>query len=36
MLLERDEAISIVDENGHMIGVVNRHSVASMLQAEQQ
>ena len=36
MLLERDEAISIVDESGHMIGVVNRHSVASMLQAEQQ
>jgi glycine betaine/proline transport system ATP-binding protein len=36
MLLERDEAISIIDESGNAIGVVNRQSVASMLQAEQQ
>jgi glycine betaine/proline transport system ATP-binding protein len=36
MLLERDEAISIIDESGKAIGVVNRQSVASMLQAEQQ
>jgi len=36
MLLERDEAISIIDESGRAIGVVNRQSVASMLQAEQQ
>jgi len=36
MLLERDEAISIIDESGNVIGVVNRQSVASMLQAEQQ
>ena len=35
MLLERDEAIQVVDENGTSIGVVNRHNVASMLQAEQ-
>ena len=35
MLLERDEAIQVVDENGSAIGVVNRHNVASMLQAEQ-
>jgi predicted transcriptional regulator len=26
----------VVDENGAAIGVVNRHDVASMLQAEQQ
>ena len=36
MLLERDEAIQVIDENGTAIGVVNRHNVASMLQAEQQ
>ena len=36
MLLDRDEAISIIDESGKAIGVVNRQSVASMLQAEQQ
>jgi len=35
MLLERDEAISIIDESGVAIGVVNRQSVASMLQSEQ-
>ena len=35
MLLESDEAIQVVDENGSAIGVVNRHNVASMLQAEQ-
>ena len=35
MLLERDEAIRVLDENGTAIGVVNRHNVASMLQAEQ-
>jgi glycine betaine/proline transport system ATP-binding protein len=35
MLLERDEAIQVIDENGTAIGVVNRHNVASMLQAEQ-
>jgi glycine betaine/proline transport system ATP-binding protein len=35
MLLEQDEAIQVVDENGTAIGVVNRHNVASMLQAEQ-
>ena len=35
MLLERDEAIQVVDENGTSIGVVNRHNVASLLQAEQ-
>ena len=35
MLLERDEAIQVVNENGTSIGVVNRHNVASMLQAEQ-
>jgi glycine betaine/proline transport system ATP-binding protein len=36
MLLDNDEAICVVDENGAAIGVVNRHDVASMLQAEQQ
>ena len=36
ILLERDEAISIIDESGKAIGIVNRYSVASMLQAEQQ
>ena len=36
MLLDNDEAICVVDENGTAIGVVNRHGVASMLQAEQQ
>lgn len=36
MLLENDEAIRVVDDNGTAIGVVNRHNVASMLQAEQQ
>jgi len=35
MLLERDEAIQVVDETGASIGIVNRHNVASMLQAEQ-
>ena len=35
MLLENDEDIRVVDENGTTIGVVNRHNVASMLQAEQ-
>ena len=36
MLLDNDEAIRVVDENGLTVGVVNRHNVASMLQAEQQ
>ena len=36
MLLDNDEAIRVVDENGSAIGVVNRHNVANMLQAEQQ
>jgi glycine betaine/proline transport system ATP-binding protein len=36
MLLDNDEAIRVVDDNGATIGVVNRHNVASMLQAEQQ
>jgi glycine betaine/proline transport system ATP-binding protein len=36
MLLERDEPISVVDANNRVIGVVNRHSVAAILQAEQQ
>ena len=36
MLLDNDEAIRVVDDNGTAIGVVNRHNVASMLQAEQQ
>jgi glycine betaine/proline transport system ATP-binding protein len=36
MLLENDQAIRVVDANGVAIGVVNRHNVASMLQAEQQ
>ena len=36
MLLERDEPISVVDANNHVIGVVNRRSVAAILQAEQQ
>ena len=35
MLLERDEAIQVINEYGTAIGVVNRHNVASMLQAEQ-
>jgi len=35
MLLEEDGAIQVIDENGTSIGVVNRHNVASMLQAEQ-
>jgi glycine betaine/proline transport system ATP-binding protein len=35
MLLERDEAIQVIDETGATIGIVNRHNVASMLQAEQ-
>jgi len=35
MLLERDEPITVVDANNHVIGVVNRHSVAAILQAEQ-
>ena len=36
MLLDNDEAIRVVDDHGTAIGVVNRHNVASMLQAEQQ
>ena len=36
MLLEEDGAIQVIDENGTSIGVVDRHNVASMLQAEQQ
>ncbi|MEI7966071.1 MAG: glycine betaine/L-proline ABC transporter ATP-binding protein [Actinomycetota bacterium] len=36
MLLERDEPITVVDASNHVIGVVNRHSVAAILQAEQQ
>jgi glycine betaine/proline transport system ATP-binding protein len=36
MLLERDEAISIVDKHGQTIGIVNRDSVAAMLRHEQQ
>lgn len=36
MLLDRDEVIGVVDETGKHIGIVNRHSVAVMLQAEQQ
>jgi glycine betaine/proline transport system ATP-binding protein len=35
MLLERDEPITVIDTNNHVIGVVNRHSVAAILQAEQ-
>jgi predicted transcriptional regulator len=35
MLLERDEPITVVDANNQVIGVVNRHSVAAILQAEQ-
>ena len=35
MLLERDEPIAVVDTNNLVIGVVNRQSVASILQAEQ-
>jgi predicted transcriptional regulator len=35
MLLERDEPITVVDTNNHTIGVVNRQSVAAILQAEQ-
>ena len=35
MLLERDEPITVVDANNKVIGVVNRHSVAAILQAEQ-
>ena len=36
MLLENDQAIRVIDGNSVAIGVVNRHNVASMLQAEQQ
>lgn len=36
MLLDNDEVIRVVDDNGTTIGVVNRHNVATMLQAEQQ
>jgi len=36
MLLERDEPISVIDNTGTAIGIVNRSNVASMLQAEQQ
>ena len=35
MLLERDEPITVLDANNQAIGVVNRASVASILQAEQ-
>lgn len=35
MLLERDEPITVLDANGQAIGVVNRESVANILQAEQ-
>lgn len=35
MLLDNDKAIRVVDDNGTTIGVVNRHNVATMLQAEQ-
>ncbi len=35
MLLEHDEPITVVDADNHVIGVVNRHSVAAILQAEQ-
>ena len=35
MLLERDEHITVVDPNNVVIGIVNRQSVASILQAEQ-
>lgn len=35
MLLERDEPITVLDANNHAIGVVNRESVAGILQAEQ-
>ena len=36
MLLERDEPISVIDDSGTAIGIVNRSNVAAMLQAEQQ
>lgn len=35
MLLERDEHITVVDSNNVVIGIVNRQSVATILQAEQ-
>lgn len=35
MLLERDEPITVLDANNQAIGVVNRASVATILQAEQ-
>jgi predicted transcriptional regulator len=35
MLLERDEPITVLDANNQAIGVVNRASVAKILQAEQ-
>ena len=35
MLLERDEPITVLDANNNSIGVVNRESVAGILQAEQ-
>jgi len=35
MLLERDEPITVLDSNNAVIGIVNRHSVAAILQAEQ-
>lgn len=35
MLLERDEPITVLDANNQAIGVVNRASVANILQAEQ-
>jgi CBS-domain-containing membrane protein len=35
MLLERDEPITVLDADNQAIGVVNRASVANILQAEQ-
>lgn len=35
MLLERDEAITVLDDDGTAIGVVDRTSIAAILEAEQ-
>lgn len=35
MLLERDEPINVVDDDGAVIGIVNRSSVAKLLEDEQ-
>ncbi|MFM8902677.1 MAG: ABC transporter ATP-binding protein, partial [Actinomycetota bacterium] len=35
MLLEHDEPITVLDANNQAIGIVNRASVANILQAEQ-